>query len=166
MANLKLDLSQDYATQMLSFYLYGEEGSGKVIRPSQIADSKWIRTKDLTVDVDSVDFLEKTGLKNFNPYEFYVIKRFFKNQHENNTTLLVSDFQNFETLRTKVAIINDSNKQHNEKELSINKNSDGTYSLNYQAFRHLFYYKTASSDKISNFAISEEPTTDYYFYHG
>ncbi|EJZ50220.1 hypothetical protein HMPREF9021_02543, partial [Simonsiella muelleri ATCC 29453] len=26
MANLKLDLSQDYATQMLSFYLYGEEG--------------------------------------------------------------------------------------------------------------------------------------------
>ena len=169
MANLKLDLSQDYATQMLSFYLYGEEGSGKVIRPSQIADSKWIRTKDLTVDVDSVDFLEKTGLKNFNPYEFYVIQRFFKNQHESNTTLLVSDFQNFETLRTKVAIINDSNKQHNEKELSINKNGDGTYSLNYQAFRHLFYneeaYPSEGKNK-NNFKISAEPTADYYFYHG
>ena len=169
MANLKLDLSQDYATQMLSFYLYGEEGSGKVIKPSQIADSKWIRTKDLTVDVDSVDFLEKTGLKNFNPYEFYVIKRFFKNQHENNTALLVSDFQNFETLRTKVDIINDNNKQHNEKELSINKNSDGTYSLNYQAFRHLFYNKKAHPSEgknKNNFDISEEPTADYYFYHG
>ncbi len=40
MANLKLDLSQDYATQMLSFYLYGKEGKGEVIKPSQIADSK------------------------------------------------------------------------------------------------------------------------------
>ena len=65
MANLKLDLSQDYATQMLSFYLYGEEGSGKVIRPSQIADSKWIRTKDLTVDVDSVDFFRKNRIEKF-----------------------------------------------------------------------------------------------------
>ena len=35
-------------------------------------------------------FLEKTGLKNFNPYEFYVIKRFFKNQEESSIHHIVA----------------------------------------------------------------------------
>lgn len=60
MANLRLDLSQDYATQMLSFYLYGKEAGGKVPAPNEIADSKWIRNETMKVDINAVDFMEKT----------------------------------------------------------------------------------------------------------
>lgn len=94
MANFKLDLSKDYATQMLSFYLYGKEAAGQIPARDKIANSKWIRNETMTVDVNSVAFMEATGLKNFNPYEFAVIRRFFNKEHEKNTGLIISDFKN------------------------------------------------------------------------
>lgn len=164
MANFKLDLSKDYATQMLSFYLYGKEAAGQIPARDKIANSKWIRNETMTVDVNSVAFMEATGLKNFNPYEFTVIRRFFKNEHEANTILLAKHFNkdNEIILNSQINELNKNISLSKEKDklVIVDKNDDGTYSLNYQAFRYFFY-----ESESNNFKISAAPVADYYFYH-
>lgn len=53
-----LDLNKDYSSQMLSYYLWGQDVAPE---PNKLADTKWIRPigDTLTLKIDAGQYLEK-----------------------------------------------------------------------------------------------------------
>ena len=131
--NETLDFSGNYAVEMLSYYLWGQKTAPK---PEEIADEKWMDRKERTVQIDAVGYMEKTGLSQFDPYRFAVIRRFFTNNHETDST----PWDTF-------------------KKINKLQKNNGLYELTYKQFREYFYQVRSE-----NYGFSEIPKEDYSFY--
>lgn len=70
-----LNLSGDYATEVLSWYLWGQPKKDAPTK-SNIADEQWIdRQESITLNIDKTSFLQKVGncvnAKDFKLFEVF-----------------------------------------------------------------------------------------------
>lgn len=134
-----LDLSGNYTSEVLSYYLWGQKTPPS---KTEILSDKWIKRADeekVILQIDSKQFLDKTGLEKFHPYEFKLVERFFKIEHESGSMN-----------------VNDVIKQYPNH---IKHLPNGEISLSYEAVRNFIYTKNSAL-----FIASEFPLKDYYFY--
>lgn len=81
----ELDLNTNYANKVLSYYLWGMDDPPS---KTNLISENWIdraKTDQIVLNIDTRSFLDKTGLYQYHPYEFGVIRKFFNNEHENGS---------------------------------------------------------------------------------
>ncbi len=69
----QLNLQGDYASEVLSYYLWGQATAPS---PNEIADEKWIHHEPVTLNIDSKEYFEAV-YDNTTAADFGLIKRFF-----------------------------------------------------------------------------------------
>lgn len=135
----ELDLNTNYANKVLSYYLWGMDDPPS---KTNLISENWVdraKTDQIVLNIDTRSFLDKTGLYQYHPYEFGVIRKFFNNEHENGS----KDFN----------VLKNGNLQ---------KFSNGELSLTYNEIRSYLYRESNNPD--SNYMKSALPVRDYYFY--
>ena len=137
-AKLNLIGNNDFATEILSWYLWGQPTAPS---KDKMADTQWIdREGNITLEVKAQEFLEKAG-DFVNAKDFRLFKTFFSGKtisgnvlNNGNTTLDESQYERFD---------------------------NGLYFLTQKQFAELFYGEYENSEKedeIKAYAAANDPT--------
>lgn len=82
----------DYAQQILSYYLWGQETAPSA---SEVADGKWIRNvENITVNIDATEYMQKVGY-NVPLSQQLIFQNFFNNAKSGqaNGTISLNDIK-------------------------------------------------------------------------
>ena len=122
MSSSNLSLQGNYASKVLSYYLWGQETAAS---PTDIADEKWLSHDPVTLNIDASEYLQ-TVSNVPTAADLKLVNLFFKAEQ-----------------RVGGAI--DLQQALNNKDIELELNSQGEYEANHTDFIRI-YYKDVDRD--------------------